>query len=391
MTSSPIRILMADDSAVIRRLLSQAFTADRELLITGMAVHGGEVLQLLASQRPDIVLLDVEMPVMDGVETVMAIRKVSPTIPIVMFSSITSAGGQATLDALAAGANDYATKPTRQGHAVDALGYIRSELIPKIKQRGRRQQLRATGGTSPVGRPVTPHPPIATNALPKAAMSGMTRSAAPATVNVSVARKPVDIVAIGVSTGGPNALAEVLEAIPADFPVPIVIVQHMPAVFTQLLAARLDTTCSLRVREGVDGAVLQRGDVWIAPGDFHMTVKKRRTDCILEIAHGPLVNSCRPSVDPLFQSIATVYGGYCLGVILTGMGRDGEDGSRAICDAGGQVIAQDEASSVVWGMPRAVTRAGLASAVLPLPQIAREIVDRTRRMSTPLMAPVRSR
>ena len=411
MSSHNIRVLMADDSAVIRRLLSEALAPDKELEVVGVGRHGGEALQLSVAQRPDVILLDVEMPVMDGVEAVVAIRKLDAHIPIIMFSSITTRGGTATLDALSAGANDYVIKPVSLGHASEAMTYIRNELIPKIKLWGRRHRRRSTGMPSSLLAPTTPGFPRSPNmppnitptagaappAMPKSLLApttpGFPRSpnmppsitptagAAPPTMP-GKPRDPacaIEIVAIGSSTGGPNALAEVLKRIPHGFPVPIVITQHMPPVFTQLLAQRLNSICPLNVREGVEGAILKPGDVWVAPGNFHMTVQMDQADRVLHLDQKPHENSCRPAVDPLFRSVATAYGGRCLGVVLTGMGRDGEMGSKAIRQVGGRIIAQDEESSVVWGMPRAVAQAGYAGQVLPLNQIAVEIVDMVRR------------
>lgn len=381
MNVNAIRVLLADDSAVTRRLLSEAMATDPELEIVGTARHGGEVVPMLPEHRPDVILLDVEMPVMDGVETVVAIRATDSQVPIVMFSSITTSGGEATLDALAAGANDYTAKPVKLGHATDAIAYIRSELIPKVKMWGRRHRIRRSGTK-----------PLLTHTSPTQSTSTMTKLPPP---RVNPTPKPkfslcrtdvIEIVAIGISTGGPNALAEVLAHIGAHFPVPIVIVQHMPAVFTQLLAARLDAICPLNVREGISGAVLTPGDVWLAPGNYHMMVRNQKSDRVLEITQGPLENSCRPAVDPLFRSVAAAYGAHALGVVMTGMGRDGEDGCRAIQLSGGQIIAQDEASSTVWGMPRAVIQSGLANEVLPLSLLAHALIDRTQQAAIQKMA-----
>lgn len=391
MLTNTIRVLLADDSAVTRRLLSEAMSSETELEVVGMARHGSEALQLLPITRPDVILLDVEMPIMDGVETVAAIRKQDANIPIIMFSSITTVGGGATLDALSAGANDYATKPVKLGHASEALTYIRNELVPKIRMWGRKQHSRFSKPLTSLTRSpesLTGDSQAGLRPAGKSSFPGLIPSAVPRPVKLAPSSSidPVDLVAIGVSTGGPNALFDIFTALPGDFPVPILIVQHMPPVFTGLLAARLDSISRLKVREAVNNTVIQPGEVWIAPGDFHMRVKRQRTDLILELNQSPPENSCRPAVDPLFRSVAEVFGARCLGVILTGMGRDGEEGSRAIHKAGGQIIAQDEASCVVWGMPRAVTQAGLVNAVVPLSQMAAEINDRTRRGSIQRMA-----
>jgi two-component system, chemotaxis family, protein-glutamate methylesterase/glutaminase len=258
---------------------------------------------------------------------------------------LTERGATATLDALALGATDYFTKPTSAGGLDASLRVIREELIPEIK--------------ALCGRGYAPTP---VSALPRPSPSSGT----------------IDVVAIGTSTGGPNALAEVFAALPADLPVPIVIVQHMPPMFTRLLAERLTAQYSVRVEEGRSGAVLLPGHAWIAPGDYHMIVVRDGAHVKLLTHQDPAENSCRPAADVLFRSVAKTYGPATLAVVLTGMGQDGMRGCEAIRAAGGQVIAQDEATSVVWGMPGAITRAGLADKVLPLPEIAAEVVRRVR-------------
>ena len=348
--------MLADDSAVIRRLLTEGMASDLEIEIVAAAHHGAEAVEALAACRPDVVLLDSEMPVMDGVKAVVEIRKLNPQIPIIMLSPTTSSGAKATFDAIAAGANDQVAKPSQLGHVGGALKHIRDEVVPKIKLLGRHYRDRGTVAPTPAP------PPMTTPLRPSRTMDSGS----------------IEIVAIGASTGGPNALAELLAKLPGDFPVPIVVVQHMPAVFTQLLADRLDRVGPLHVREGIEGAVLQPGDVWIAPGNFHMTVQNHKTDRVLHLDQNAQENSCRPAVDALFRSVAAVYGSRCLGVILTGMGKDGLSGSGEIRQRGGRIFAQDEASSVVWGMPRAVAEAGHADRVLPLSQIATGITDAAR-------------
>lgn len=366
MTSHPVRLLLADDSGVIRRLLTESLASDSEIKVVGAARHGGEALQLVMQLNPDVILLDVEMPVMDGVETVVEIRRRNLKTPIIMFSSITTRGGEATFDALTSGANDYITKPGSLGHAADALEYIRSELIPRVKLWGRRHQFQNAAANHPA------------QAVYGAIQSGSRRLMTTAAARPSNAVEDIDstgIVAIGASTGGPNALAAVLGSLPCDFPAPIVVVQHMPPVFTRLMADRLNAVCSLHVREAIQGAVVEPGDVWIAPGNFHMTVKKHKGDRVLHLEQSEPEHSCRPAIDPLFRSVAATYGSRCLGVVLTGMGRDGESGSGAIRQAGGCILAQDQSSCVVWGMPRAVQQAGHADQILPLSQIAAGITE----------------
>lgn len=346
---------MVDDSVVVRRMVSDALSADPQLEVVGAAANGKIALAKMPQVNPDIVILDVEMPELDGLATLERIRKSQPTLPVIMYSTLTQRGAEATLDALAKGATDYVTKPSNVGSAAQALGCIRTELIPKIK--------------TFCGRPVAPELPPAV-VLPAASK----RPPQPADIPKSVAR--VDIVAIGVSTGGPNALGDLLPTLPPDFPVPLVIVQHMPPVFTHLLAERLTAKSRIDVKEGSPGAVLKPGCAWIAPGDYHMIVEGVHNQVVLRTHQGPPENSCRPAADVLFRSVAEVYKPHVLGVVMTGMGQDGLRGCEHICELGGQVLAQDEASSVVWGMPGFVAKAGLADKVLPLDQLGPEITRR---------------
>jgi len=298
--------------------------------------------------KPDLITLDIEMPVMNGLQTLVAVRKLYPKLPVIMFSTLTEHGAAATLDALSLGASDYATKPSNSGSTAIALERIRADLIPKIK---------ALCGIATFNL----HPLPVCRPLPK--------------VRVRLNR-PIEIVAIGTSTGGPNALAEVLPRIPKDFPVPIVVVQHMPPIFTRLLAERLSSRSAIPVGEGVAGSILAAGHAWIAPGNFHMEVTGSGIACRLGLNQGPPENSCRPAVDVLFRSVAAAYGAHVLGVVMTGMGADGVLGAQHILDAGGNVIIQDEASSVVWGMPGLVHASGLDDAAYPLDQLAHEITRR---------------
>jgi two-component system chemotaxis response regulator CheB len=346
---APIRILIVDDSVVIRRLLSDTLAGDPALEVVATASDGRIALTKISQLKPDLITLDIEMPVMDGLEALAALRKLYPKLPVIMFSTLTERGAAATLDALSLGASDYATKPSITGSPAVAIERIRAELIPKIKA--------LCGGMVPLKLiPLPEH-----------------RRA----VKVRLSSNPrIEIVAIGTSTGGPNALTAMVPQFPADFPVPIVIVQHMPPLFTRLLAERLNTLAQLEVQEGQEGQKLQRGQVWIAPGGYHMTVIRRGAEFVLGLNHGPQENSCRPAVDVLFRSVAQTYGANVLAVVLTGMGSDGTRGSADIREAGGEVIAQDEASSVVWGMPGNVVAANLADRVYPLGGIAPEVVRR---------------
>jgi len=339
-----IRVLIVDDSVVIRRLLTDSLAGDPDLEVVGTAADGKIALAKITQVNPDIITLDMEMPVMDGLETLTAIRKIYPKLPVIMFSTLTARGAAATLDALARGASDYVTKPANVGSVTVAVQRIREELVPKIKGLCRRP---ADIVSCPVIRKLT----------------GV----------IAAASASIDVLAIGVSTGGPNALAALLPGLTAQFPVPVVIVQHMPPMFTRLLAERISAVSNLRAREGEAGALLAAGEAWVAPGDSHMEVERTAGGVKLRLHDGPPENSCRPAVDVLFRSVAKVFGNRSLAVVLTGMGQDGLIGCQFIREAGGQVLAQDEASSVVWGMPGAVSQAGLAEKVLPLNELAGEI------------------
>jgi two-component system chemotaxis response regulator CheB len=344
-----IRVLVVDDSAVIRRLVSDELAKDPDLEVAGTATNGKIALARLPQVNPDLVILDIEMPEMNGLETLRELRKTYRHLPVIMFSSLTERGATATLDALFLGATDYFTKPS-SGSVDASLEVIRTQLIPEIKA--------LCAPAKPTSTVMPPRVPIASTGAPPV--------------------HAVDVLAIGASTGGPNALAEIFLQLPADFPVPIVVVQHMPPTFTKLLAERLNAQSSIEVAEGTAGALLEPGHAFIAPGDHHMTVVRDGTARRLLIHQGPPVNSCRPAVDPLFRSIAEAYGAKALAVMLTGMGKDGMHGCELLREAGAQIVAQDEATSVVWGMPGAVARAGLADRVLPLSLIAGEIVKRVR-------------
>jgi two-component system, chemotaxis family, protein-glutamate methylesterase/glutaminase len=352
-----IRILVVDDSVVIRRMVTDALAADPGLEVAGSAANGRIALSKIPQVNPDLVTLDIEMPEMDGLEALRELRKTYTKLPVIMFSTLTERGASATLDALALGANDYVTKPSNVGSASAALERIREQLIPKIKA-----LCRVSPPPSSTQATALPKPAAAPRVFPRIETRGQ--------------GAPAEIIAIGVSTGGPNALAEVIPQLPASLPVPVVIVQHMPPIFTKLLAERLAAKSQIRVEEGRPGERLEPGRAWVAPGDFHMAVERKAAGVQLVTHRQPPENSCRPAVDVLFRSVAEVYGPRALGVVMTGMGQDGLRGSERIREAGGRVLAQDEATSIVWGMPGFVAQAGLAEKVLPLDQIAAEIVLR---------------
>ncbi len=355
---SKIRVLIIDDAVVVRRIVSDVLAADPDLEVAGTAANGKIGLAKIPQINPDIITLDVEMPEMDGLQTLIEIRKLYPKLPVIMFSTLTERGASTTLDALSRGANDYVTKPSNVGSVAAAQQSLRDQLIPKIKGLCGKKGLGPAATTTAPVKFVRP-PPVSRPIGLKAAA--------------------IEVVAIGVSTGGPNSLCEIIPLIPADFPVPIVIVQHMPPMFTKLLAERLDKQSQIDVHEGAVGNSVLPGHAYIAPGDYHMVVKRSGGKVMLALQQESPENSCRPAVDVLFRSVVETYGAGTLGVILTGMGQDGLRGCEKIREVGGQILAQDEETSVVWGMPGFVAKAGLADDVLPLKQIAAEIIKRVQK------------
>lgn len=353
-----IRVLVVDDAVVVRKIVTDTLSGDPDIEVAATAANGRIALQKIPQVNPDILTLDIEMPEMDGLETLAEARKIYPNLPIIMFSTLTERGGAKTLEALALGATDYVTKPANVGSVSVAMQRIRDELIPKIKMFCARN----AGLEAPSA------------AVPKPSPRAATPIRKSSVVRASLKQK-IDILAIGVSTGGPNALAELIPTLPGDLPVPIVLVQHMPPFFTKLLAERLSAKSPLDIQEGKAGGKIEPGQAWIAPGDFHMVLEKKADGVYLQTNQAPQENSCRPAVDPLFRSVAEIYGARTLSVILTGMGQDGLIGCEHIKGVGGHVIVQDEASSVVWGMPGFVARAGLADEILPLNQIGQKIVS----------------
>jgi two-component system chemotaxis response regulator CheB len=345
-----VRVLVVDDSVVIRRFVSRVLAEDPDFEVVGFAVNGAVALEQAAKLLPDAITMDIEMPELDGLATVRRLRQGGSKAVIIMCSTLTLRGAATTIDALMAGANDYVTKPAHDStHA--ALEGLRLELLPKIKQFFQKPRVFAQIAAAP-----TPAPGQISALLPRVTAS----LAAPAFCQV---------VAIGVSTGGPAALMELLPQLPASFPVPIVVVQHMPPVFTRQLADRLNSESKVEVLEAAPGMALAPGRVILAPGDHHMHVRRQGQDVVIALDQGERENSCRPAVDVLFRSVAEIYGRAALAVILTGMGQDGLRGVEQLKTRSAYVIAQDRLSSVVWGMPGAVVEAGLADTVLSLKEI----------------------
>lgn len=360
-----IRTLIVDDSVVIRRLVANALEDDPEIEVVGAAANGAIALQKIPQVNPDVVTMDVEMPEMDGIEALRRIRKEYPNLIVIMFSTLTSRGASATMEALGLGASDYVTKPSHIGSIDRSVTSLRDDLIPKIKQFFLRQAMHRVKADVDSHAHSQAHAQSHAHPAPPVA-------AGPRSHHIGQRR----ILAIGVSTGGPTALAEIFPSFPADLRVPIVIVQHMPPMFTRLLAERLQQKSKLRVEEATDGMRLEPGKAIVAPGDYHLKIRRMQTEIVCTLNQDPPENSCRPAVDVLFRSVQDVYGGSTVAAILTGMGQDGLRGVEGLHATGAYVIAQDEASSVVWGMPGAVVKAGLADSVVPLQGMVPEMLRR---------------
>ena len=341
-----VRVMLCDDSATARSILARLLESEPGIRVVHRAADGRAALAALAEARPDVVLLDLEMPVMDGMTALPLILKAAPRTAVIVASALTQRGAKVAIAALAAGAADYIPKP--QGSAgVAADPAFRNELVTKVRGWARmkwREGARATRPSAPPPHPVSRPGPAARPA----------------------------ILAIGCSTGGPQALAALLKQLPR-LPVPVAVVQHMPAGFTAMLAEHLDRLGTLRCAEAKDGEALLPGRVFLAPGDRHLLVEAAPGGLRARITADPPENFCRPAVDPMLRSAVQATRGRVLAVILTGMGHDGLAGCRAVAAGGGQVLAQDEASSVVWGMPGAVARAGLAAWTAPPEALAERI------------------
>jgi two-component system chemotaxis response regulator CheB len=343
----PVRLLVVDDAVVARRVLSEILGAEEDFEVVGTAPNGNLALKKIAQLHPDIVTLDIDMPELDGMQTLAAIRANYPQIRVLMVSNHTKRGAAITVEALFSGASDYVTKAVGTSSPAEARQYLREQLVPKVRALAPTATTAARTAQRRVARPL-PRPSI----------------------------RSVEAVVIGSSTGGPNALTTILQTFPEDLPAPVLIVQHLPANFTTFLAKRLDSACALPVHEARGRTPVEPGSVWIAPGNLHLETRSTDRGVELTTNSGPLVNSCRPAADVLFHTVAECYGPAVLAVVLTGMGQDGLAGCRAISAAGGQVIVQDRSTSVVWGMPGQVAEAGLAEAVLPVEEIGPEIVRR---------------
>lgn len=361
----PVRTLVVDDSRFFRRRIVEILDADPRIEVVGEAGNGQEALDRTAELKPDVITMDIEMPVMDGITAVRRIMEKNPT-PVLMFSSLTTEGAKPTLEALEAGALDFLPKrlDDLSGNREEAVRQLRSRVFT-VGAKGRTA--RREGEAASKGPPPAPARP--SSPAPK-----------PPPARPAPSSGKVELVAIGTSTGGPVALQRVLTALPADFPVPLVVVQHMPGSFTPAFAQRLDNSCRIRVRQAADGDALEPGLALLAPGGQQMLVERRRPGgpARVRIEEADPNMTYKPSVDITFGSAARAFGGSVLGVVLTGMGADGREGARMLKDAGSTIWSQDEASSVVYGMPAAVAEAGITSRVLSLDDVGPAISEEVR-------------
>ena len=341
---SQFDVLVVDDSVVMRRIIAKALERDPAIARTDFAGNGAVALTKIAARRPHVVVLDLEMPVLDGFQTLREIRRTDPKLPVVLLSGIDQRVASATLDALSLGVTDFVVKPSESSIA-DTGAYLAENLTPLVLALARAREHRsAPASASRAGRD----------------------------------HRPVDVVVVGVSTGGPDALATLLRELPGRLAVPILVVQHMAPMFTRLLAERLHRIGGLSVREAADGDVLRPSTVYVAPGDRHLQLASGAGEVRVVLDDGPPENYCRPAADVLFRSAVEIYRGRTLAVVLTGMGRDGLRGCAGVRAAGGQVLVQDPATAVMPSMPGSVLEAGLAHAALPLDLLARELVARVR-------------
>lgn len=374
--TEPYRVMVVDDSAVIRGLLTRSLEGDPEVKVVASVANGQMAINTLQRQAIDVIVLDIEMPVLDGLSALPHLLNVDPHVKIVMASTLTAKNADISLRALKAGAADYIPKPSSTRELTSADDFKR-ELTEKVKALGmaaRKADPRKGAPTAPAtpGVAPTPRPAPVGNVAPTTSFTLATPirpkpEPGPITLRPLPDFRP-DILAIGSSTGGPQALFEVLSHL-KDVKQPILITQHMPATFTTILAEHITRQCGVQCAEAKEGEVIVGGRAYVAPGDFHMLVVQKNGQNCLTLTKDPPENFCRPAVDPMLRSIVRAYGKRVLVTILTGMGHDGQRGSETVVQAGGAVLGQDEPSSVVWGMPGAVANAGLCSAVLPLKEI----------------------
>ena len=374
-STDPYRVMIVDDSAVIRGLFKRFLEADPDVEIVASAGDGQRAIDLLKNKKEiEIIVLDIEMPRMDGITALPELLKVDPDVQIVMASTLTARNAEISLKALSLGARDYLTKPSSTLEMTGAADFP-SDLLSKVKAFGAQRRRRA-GASAPVARTARTAPrqaPVAVRTTAKPTTEVQSLQTVRSDVSL---RKPsgrrADVIAIGSSTGGPQALFRVLTDIAKTIKQPIFVTQHMPPTFTTILAEHITKSSGWVCAEAKNGDVVLPGRVYLAPGGYHMTVKNEGAEKVFALNQEPPENFCRPSVDPMMRSLVKTYG-RVLAVILTGMGRDGREGCRAVVEAGGDVVAQDEHTSVVWGMPGAVAQAGLCCELLPVSKIGTSV------------------
>ena len=347
--AAPVGVMVVDDSAIVRGLITRTLKSDSRIEVVASCSNGEMAVVQAAKRALDVIILDIEMPVMDGLTALPKLQKANPDARVIMASTLTQRNAAVSLRAMALGAADYIAKPTTD--RLNANEEFHRDLIRKVIALGQTRKPKPQSAQDASARPLAKF----------VTRTGLTR--------------PPRMIAIGSSTGGPQALLTLLGALTPTIACPIVIAQHMPATFTTVLAQHIERASGRPTSEAADGMEIKPGHIYLAPGDYHFEVARGSTGLVARLSQTPPQNFCRPSVDPLFHSVAQIFGAESCAVMLTGMGSDGCGGARAIAAAGGPVIAQDEATSVVWGMPGAVAQAGICSAILPLPRIAGHIAS----------------
>ncbi len=354
--------MVVDDSSIVRGIVTRTLEAAPRIKVVASVANGAQAIKMLAGIECDVIVLDIEMPELDGISALPQLLAINPNVKIIMSSTLTRRGAEISLKAISLGAADYVAKPSSNIGAADAF---RAELLGKVQAYGARARLARVVRT-PAKTAVGVEAPALAARIGGVAPSG------PLTLRKSVIEKP-SIIAIGASTGGPQALSEVLKNLGHGVTQPIVITQHMPPTFTAILAEHMNRYAGRPAAEAVDGEVLQGGRIYVAPGGLHMLFEAVGAQTVVRLNDGPMENSCKPAVDPMFRSLSDIFKKKLFTVILTGMGYDGLKGAKYAIEAGAALIAQDQASSIVWGMPGAVAQAGLCNAVLPLAQIGQAI------------------
>jgi two-component system, chemotaxis family, protein-glutamate methylesterase/glutaminase len=376
-TAAATRVMVVDDSVVIRGLTAR-WLEEAGYAVVATAANGRVAVEQIERARPDIILLDIEMPEMDGITALPLLLAKSPRVSVIVISTLTQRNAHISLKCLSLGAVDYLAKPESH-RGVSTSMTFRQDLMVKVKVLSERHRPAASPSTASAAAPVLrrpatvpnpAEPPSRTFRAPLASTAVRT-PAAPAVLRPRPANIAKRLLVVGASTGGPRAVGEFLSAVgPALKSVPICVVQHMPPIFTAVFAEHLGTQTGLQAAEGSDGDILQPGRIYVAPGGKHMGLRREKGGIVIRLDDGPPVNFCKPAVDVLFNDTASLFGASTLAVVLTGMGSDGTHGARAIGEAGGVILVQDEATSTVWGMPGSIAKAGLAHEVLSLQAVA---------------------